>query len=573
MGDRIRITAELFDVESGNNIGAGQVEGTKVEDIFEMTDRLTEEVAGMLQVSASGQELKIADVTTSSFEAYKFYQKGMEHALRIETSRAVEDFERALEIDPTFAEAHLGLANSRGWYRIRQPFSDLSPIRESISLAQKYSRKATDLVRRTINTYYFIANRSFEEANRQAVELADLYPEESWLAASTWRLLGQAERGIPYIEREIKIDPTFAPSYNSLAYYSSVSNDHQKAISAVKKLLALEPDVRDRYHSAWEIYMSAGHYDEAYDAAEEALSRGWYGYHPEAALIDLLRGRKDKARERIRQMGVSDPDRAARVPGHLGYFSVYEGKYREAISHFEESVELANQENDVTRRMRVLIDLAKILVIRGEYSEALKRLTEVNEISVENYNPTYNPVPLMTDYLAGLAMVQKGDLAEAQSKADSIERFVVERNYESFFLDFYNMLKAAIRLAEEEGPEAAALLDDVSGLTEYYCPQYQILLGAAQTLLGDHQAAVNTYQNLCNDVMTYHYPYGGDHFDYFLGCSRANFWLGEVYEAGGDKTRAIEYTQKALEQWKDADEGFPELLEARERLARLSQNP
>jgi hypothetical protein len=52
-----------------------------------------------------------------------------------------------------------------------------------------------------------------------------------------------------------------------------------------------------------------------------------------------------------------------------------------------------------------------------------------------------------------------------------------------------------------------------------------------------------------------------------------NYRLGQLHEQQGNKSRAIEYFEKALEQWKDADEDLPELLDARERLARLNDNP
>jgi len=90
IGDKIRITSHLTNIQDGAIIGSEQVEGSKIEDIFDMVDELTEKVGNKLGISIeeSGQRFKIADATTSSFEAYKYYQKGLDALLRLYTKKA-----------------------------------------------------------------------------------------------------------------------------------------------------------------------------------------------------------------------------------------------------------------------------------------------------------------------------------------------------------------------------------------------------------------------------------------------------------------------------------------------------
>jgi tetratricopeptide (TPR) repeat protein len=87
--------------------------------------------------------------------------------------------------------------------------------------------------------------------------------------------------------------------------------------------------------------------------------------------------------------------------------------------------------------------------------------------------------------------------------------------------------------------------------------------------LGDKETAIGTYEALCNRVMLLNTSCGGDDFDYVLRCSKVHLRLGQLHEETGDRSRAIEYYEKALEQWKNADEALPELHEARARLERL----
>ncbi|UCE73020.1 MAG: hypothetical protein JSV56_08245, partial [Methanomassiliicoccales archaeon] len=50
---------------------------------------------------------------------------------------------------------------------------------------------------------------------------------------------------------------------------------------------------------------------------------------------------------------------------------------------------------------------------------------------------------------------------------------------------------------------------------------------------------------------------------------RSHYMRGKIHEAKGDIAKAIEYYEKFLDMWKDADEGLPELKDARARLAKL----
>jgi TolB-like protein len=116
IGDKVIINSHLADVRSGNIIDSAQAEGSKIdEDIFHMVDKLTAEIGMKLNAAPKEkeQELKITDVTTSSFEAYQYYQKGLYHIWRFSFGKAEENFQAAIDIDPSFSMAYFWLANSR----------------------------------------------------------------------------------------------------------------------------------------------------------------------------------------------------------------------------------------------------------------------------------------------------------------------------------------------------------------------------------------------------------------------------------------------------------------------------
>jgi tetratricopeptide (TPR) repeat protein len=179
----------------------------------------------------------------------------------------------------------------------------------------------------------------------------------------------------------------------------------------------------------------------------------------------------------------------------------------------------------------------------------------------------------MTEYVAGTAMVQKGDFGEARNRAENIKQLVEHEGYDTFYLDFYYMLLAEMHLARGEVDAATSAKDRVSYVPVRSNPRYQILLADIQARTGDISGAMDTQQRFYSyHIYTSRPWYGGDPFDYFLACSRVNYRLGKLYEQQGDESRAVEYYEKALEQWKNADEDFPELLDAKARLARLDQS-
>ena len=63
----------------------------------------------------------------------------------------------------------------------------------------------------------------------------------------------------------------------------------------------------------------------------------------------------------------------------------------------------------------------------------------------------------------------------------------------------------------------------------------------------------------------------GSDFDYFFERSQVNFYLAKIYEQSGNTTQAIEYYSKVLEQWNDADEDLPDLIDAKALYAKLKE--
>ena len=189
-----------------------------------MVDRLTEQVRGALRPESEAQTLHVADVTTTSFEAYRRYRQGTEHLWKLELAEAADDLQAALVLDSTFAMAYhnLALAKVRTGLLVADPFANPGPARAAIDRALRYTHRTTERERLLIRVRHALINRAFERASRQAAEAIRQYPDDIDVlfasSSATAFSEGAPQKRLAILERILEIDPAYAPAHNHMAY-------------------------------------------------------------------------------------------------------------------------------------------------------------------------------------------------------------------------------------------------------------------------------------------------------------------------------------------------------------------
>ncbi len=248
-GDRLRVTAQLIDAETGHHVWAERFD-RQMEDVFAVQDEITERIAGVVAPELSKAELRrSASKRPDNLDAWECYVRGISavyEGTREGNARAHELLRRAIELDPGYSKAYVGLA-----YLHERDFR-----LEFTSDPEGSTRLAVD-------------------AARQAVALDDSDSDAYTKLARALNQHGEIEAGITAARKAVEINPFDAEArivFGALLTYHKDSPE--EGLRWIKEGLTLNP--RDPRLYIWQVHMACAHlymgqYEEAEDLAHEAV--------------------------------------------------------------------------------------------------------------------------------------------------------------------------------------------------------------------------------------------------------------------------------------------------------------
>jgi tetratricopeptide (TPR) repeat protein len=402
------------------------------------------------------------------------------------------------------------------------------------------------------------------------------YPKEKlgyeFLGSCYW-IEQDFEKAKEAYEKILELDPTDANAYNNLAFMNARMKDRPDAISAVKKYIAVHPDIWNAYHSAWEVHAMFGLYDEAQSFLDEGLQRNpeWSGRVTLwSGMTYLLKNDANRGREKFRIYSDSNPEDIINFAFCMGYSYLLEGKYQMAVSEVRRCVESAQRSKNIRIEMVNRINLGRILAAQREFGDAIDEFDEAERLSKKFYDEEFNPYSLLANYLTGIALVSKGDYQTAQDRADVIQSKVQRGNYNPLHSVFFHLLQAEIFAAQNEPEAAQEEINKLPGWTIATRPRYRKLVAVIDGMKGNFEKAAKEYQNSFGNSWVVLSPWWLiDQFDFFKEHSKLDYNLAKIYEQMGETTKATVHYQKFLDLWKDADPGIPEFEDAHSRLSAL----
>jgi adenylate cyclase len=279
-GDQMRITAQLIDAASNIHIWAERFD-RPTKDIFVVQDEITAAIAASLVINISRKDLELAKrKPPASLSAYELFLRGREQfvAQKPETvPRAIELFEQAIAVDPTYADAMGQLAQVylTGFTLHWGPVRGKAAIDRATEMAQRALAldPASLFAGRALAQIYLFNHRT-DEAIAILQPLLKASPGSDVLLSrlgDIYTYAGQPERGVALVRQALQLNPRSAASLHAyIARGLLLLNDRDEAVAEVVTCIRLAPSFRLCEEVAAVIYAELGRLDEAHAAASAA---------------------------------------------------------------------------------------------------------------------------------------------------------------------------------------------------------------------------------------------------------------------------------------------------------------
>ena len=314
-GNDLTVYIELVDAATENILWKADY-NRPMTNLVALQSEIARDVSNKMQLKLSGADKqKLAKNYTENAEAYKLYLQGRFYAgkrTNKDLEKSVEYFNQATALDPNYALAFAGVADS---YTLLHYYSG-SPAQEMIPKAKDAALKALSLDNDLAEAHTalgLILNQSdydFAGAERQfkrAIELNPNYATAHQYYAELLSQLLKHEESIVEIQRALKIDPLSLIINRIYAHILLNARRYDEAIAQIKKTLEIDANFAPAHTTLSSIYWAKGNHSESVE--EFAKYQELLGEYQKAARIREVfakAGLKGYLQERIREQQPSD---------------------------------------------------------------------------------------------------------------------------------------------------------------------------------------------------------------------------------------------------------------------------
>jgi len=280
--NRIRVTAQLVETETGNHVWAERYD-RDLADIFAVQDEISEAVTiAIAPAIADAERQRAMRKPPDSLDAWAAYQRGMWHCSRVtpEDNALAQKFsQQAIDLDPNFSGSYVGLAvaqmqaNDFGTRGLPEMLTSVAALARRAVALDSADAEARSLLAHTLwrRGDYEGALAEAERAFTTAPNLASAHH----VLGATLIHSGRPKEGLAAIERSIRLDPRnqrSAGRLNHLAMGSYLCRDYEAAIAAAKRGIREYPEFPNTYRWLAAALGQAGRIDEAKEALGKAIA-------------------------------------------------------------------------------------------------------------------------------------------------------------------------------------------------------------------------------------------------------------------------------------------------------------
>jgi serine/threonine protein kinase/tetratricopeptide (TPR) repeat protein len=282
-GNRIRITAQLINVEDGYHLWSEKYD-RDLEDVFAIQDEIASEIAGKLKSEFIMTSSLLDKKKQPDLEAYELYLKGRYHFNKFSSEwakKALECFQEAVSIAPEFAPAHAALA--RTYIFLTNPFGTLdnqTAMPKAKSAAEKALEIDADLSEAYVSMGSIATFHEWDSAKahhffKKAIALnANDVNARMWYELALSLLDQDFDEALAQMKIALELDPLNILILVRTGYVYLYKYDFDTALTYYNKIIQIEPALAGGYHGLQDIYGIQGKYDLAIEAGEKAAKLG-----------------------------------------------------------------------------------------------------------------------------------------------------------------------------------------------------------------------------------------------------------------------------------------------------------
>ncbi|MEN8192094.1 MAG: protein kinase [Bacteroidota bacterium] len=578
---------KVLDASTKKLIKSANTKTSGLESILNnQIDYLSDEIAegiGLKAADIESVKLRIADVSTTSMEAYKQFLKGKEEFNRYYQKKALRYFERAIQIDSTFAVAHLyiGLAQYFLFERTK--------MIESFSKANKYKSRATDKEK-----IYIEAFSSWTELKNIVKSINILekglekYPREKTmllLLGRLYNLVKEHTKALKEFNKVLTLNPEDGLTYNFIGNTYADMGKYEKAIENINKYISLYPQNTDSYSTLGWIYFKMGKIDQAINQFKNSIKiKNDFG---RSGVLPMLFSLKEDYSESLKWQEIINEMQSTQslkiVAIWWTSFNLYwTGNIKKAMSLLDK-INTANELVEEIWIARVNWLKGWIYYDKGRFDESRKYFNNYSKFQNYRGKTVKEYFAARKSFFIGLTNIGKGKTDSVRNNLNKINYFSKKMNSKmdsvgsQVITGHHNLLYGMFLIKEDSLDKAEGVLKNnppfkippnfMSAwriVSVHNAPLLQDGLAQIYIKKGELEKAIKVYEEL----ISHEIKIRGLH----LIHPKYHYRLAKLYEGKGLKEKAIGEFKKFLEIWKNADKDLPEYIDAKKRLAGLTTN-
>ena len=522
IGSQYIVGLDAVACSSGDNLAKERAEAPSKEGVLKALDSAATAIRTRLGESlASVQKFDVpVEATTPSLEALKAYSMGITTGRTKGDAEAIPFMKRAIELDPNFAMAYVGLAVQ---------YSNLGQA----SLAADNAKKAYDLRERV--------------SDRERYRISAFYFQY---------VTGEVEKATEAYELWTRSYPRDMVPHSNLGFIYSALGQYDKSIAETEASLRLEPTINGYGNQAGN-YINVNRLNDARQLLQEAQQKNFDGLTIRSDLYSLAFLSGDNA-EMERQVAW-----AAGRPGEEDQMLSCHADTQAYYGRLEKARDLARRASDSAMRAGAKETAALWLAYQALREAELDNVTAARQ----TIGRALALAPGRdVKVLASLALARSGETAQSRTILEGLERSEVANTYLKVY--WFPVIEASIAMAQQ-GPDRAIVALEPSLPYELGFPPpansnspiYPAYIsGLAYLAQKNGPAAATEFQKFLD--------HPGIVLNFLLG-SLAHLQIGRAYVMAGDTAKAKTAYADFLTLWKDADPDIPILKQAKAEYAKL----